>query len=99
MSEPNPPKPVAKPDPAAAPRGASPDDAIDAALKEATGPASARPAQAVPLKRQWDAQLERELEAALAGFDASKYDVETPRRNRAEDRKHVPKGARGQETI
>jgi small subunit ribosomal protein S1 len=48
------------------------------------------------LKRQWDDELEAELEAALQGFDASAMSVHTPR-TRAEDRKHVPKSARGQE--
>src|SRR4051794_18687784 len=73
------------------------EDAIDAALDAALAkPAPSRTAGEVPLKKQWDADLEAELEAALEGFDASKYEVSTPR-TRAEDRKHVPKGARGQE--
>jgi small subunit ribosomal protein S1 len=72
------------------------DDAIDAALEKATSRAPERPRTDVPLKRQWDAELEAELEAALEGFDASKMEVGGPR-TRFEDRKHVPKGARGQE--
>lgn len=71
------------------------DEAIDAALDAATrrGPAAT---SEVPLKRQWDEELEAELEAALSGFDAAAFDVRTPR-TRAEDRKHVPSKARGQE--
>jgi len=57
-------------------------------------PASAK--SELPLKRQWDDQLESELEAVLAGFDAASMEIESPR-TRAEDRKHVPKSARGQE--
>src|SRR5260370_41588630 len=52
--------------------------------------------QHVAVKRQWDDELEAELEAALEGFDASMMTVQTPRA-RAEDRQHVPTGARGQE--
>lgn len=55
-----------------------------------------KPAAEPSLKRQWDADLEAELEAALEGFDSSKYELDTPR-TRAEDRKHVPKSDRGQE--
>ena len=33
----------------------------------------------VPFKRQWDAGLEAELEAALAGFDAATFEVASPR--------------------
>jgi small subunit ribosomal protein S1 len=94
MPDPTPQKPNPNPNP-----HASPDDAIDHALKAATAATPPRPDAAVPLKRQWDAQLEAELEAALEGFDASKFEVDTPRRNRAEDRKHVAKGGRGQESV
>ena len=73
------------------------DEAIDAALEAATK-APPRPASEVSLKRQWDDELEAELEATMAGFDASNLDVATPRRNRAADREHVPQGGRGQET-
>jgi small subunit ribosomal protein S1 len=73
------------------------DEAIDAAMDAAAlkGPGK-REAEPVSLKRQWDDELEAELEAALEGFDESMMTVETPR-TRAEDRKHVPKGAVGQE--
>src|SRR3954462_7945285 len=73
------------------------DSAIDAALDAATSKAPPRPASEVPLKKQWDAELEAELEAALEGFDASKFDVATPR-TRAADRQHAPKEGRGQES-
>ncbi len=69
------------------------DAAIDAAMKQAAAPALA---PETPLKRQWDDALESELEAALAGFDASTFDVPSPRA-RAADRAHVPRQDRGQE--
>jgi ribosomal protein S1 len=86
-------------DPKTSPRRPDdPDAEIDAALEEATqGPA--RPAPDVPLKRQWDDELEAELEAALAGFDAATLDVGSPQRTRAADRAHVPKPNRGQEGV
>ena len=72
------------------------DEAIDAALKieSQKGPSKASPE--TPFKRQWDDQLEAELEAVLEGFDLSSMDIESPR-TRAQDRKHVPQSARGQE--
>jgi len=73
------------------------DKLIDDALEAATSGRPSGPSKDVSLKRQWDEQLEAELEAALAGFDASKFDVATPR-TRAADRAHVPKGGRGQES-
>ena len=73
------------------------DEALDAALKAESNKAPDRPKSETPLKRQWDDELEAELEAALAGFDASSMDVASPKRTRAEDRKHVPKSAVGQE--
>src|SRR5271154_7068822 len=72
------------------------DDALDAALKAQTNKAMDGPKSEGPLKRQWDDELEAELEAALAGFDAESLAVDSPR-TRAEDRKHVPKSAVGQE--
>ncbi|MFO0907726.1 MAG: S1 RNA-binding domain-containing protein [Isosphaeraceae bacterium] len=73
------------------------ESSIDAALDAATSRTPAQPKTDVSLKRQWDADLEAELEAALEGFDAKSLYVESGRRTRAEDRKHVPKGAVGQE--
>jgi ribosomal protein S1 len=72
------------------------DDAYNAALdadirRGARGPGS----DAVPLKRQWDADMEAELEAALSGFDAKSFEVGSAR-NRP-DRNLAPTGERGQE--
>ncbi|MBV8232933.1 MAG: hypothetical protein JO329_23375, partial [Planctomycetaceae bacterium] len=78
------------------PTNPDPDDAINAALDAAASQAPRHPSQDVPLKRQWDADLDAQLEAAMAGFDPSKFDVATPR-TRAADHQHVPKGQRGQE--
>ncbi|MBX6316213.1 MAG: S1 RNA-binding domain-containing protein [Isosphaeraceae bacterium] len=65
--------------------------ALDQALAK-----PAPPKEEINFKRQWDDELEAELEAALAGFDPSTYEVATPR-TRAADRAHVPKGGVGQE--
>lgn len=73
------------------------DEDIDRDLEEALArPVKGAPA-GVPLKRQWDDDLEAELEAALEGFDATAIDVPRQGRTRVEDRAHVPKGGRGQE--
>ncbi|HEV3121107.1 MAG TPA: S1 RNA-binding domain-containing protein, partial [Isosphaeraceae bacterium] len=37
------------------------------------------PPQDVPLKRQWDAELDAELEKALAGFDEKSYETVAPK--------------------
>jgi ribosomal protein S1 len=83
MSEPTP-----NPNPA--------DEALDAALDAATGRRPSSPD--LPLKRQWDDELDAELEAAMAGFDPSTFDVANPR-TRAADRAHVPKPNRGKEAV
>jgi small subunit ribosomal protein S1 len=72
------------------------DAAIDEALDKATQ-APGRSAPEIPLKRQWDDELEAELEKALQGFDAASFDVASGPRTRAADRAHVPKPNRGQE--
>src|SRR4051812_11219262 len=72
------------------------DAAIDAALDAATSKAPTNPPSELPLKKLWDDDLEAELKAALAGFDAENYEVKTPR-TRAADRAHVEKSSRGQE--
>ena len=82
-------------------RSAAPDNPHDAAIDEALegalrNPAENAPAREVPLKRQWDDELEAELEAAMSGFDASTFEVAAPRPKRA-DRAPAPKGERGQE--
>ena len=76
-------------------RGPGRDEAIDEALEAALSKAVA-PSRELPLKRQWDAGLDAELEAAMAGFDPSTFDVKSPR-TRAADREHVPQANRGQE--
>jgi small subunit ribosomal protein S1 len=68
------------------------DDALDAAMSSPP----AKPEPDTSFKRQWDSDLDAELEAAMAGFDPSAFDVRSPR-TRAADREHVPKGNRGQE--
>jgi ribosomal protein S1 len=78
------------------PTGSNTDAAIDAALDAATSKAPTSPPAELPLKKLWDDDLEAELEAALAGFDAENYEVKTPR-TRAADRAHVEKSSRGQE--
>lgn len=67
------------------------DEALDRAVGQApTGPTS--------LKRQWDDELEGELEAAMAGFDPDSLQVgDTGPRTRFQDRAHAPKAERGRE--
>jgi small subunit ribosomal protein S1 len=72
------------------------DDAIDAAMDEALK-SRTRAESDLPLKKQWDDELEAELNEAMEGFDASTIDVGRPGRTRAADRSHVPKGQVGQE--
>jgi len=43
------------------------DDAIDTALAAATSRAAGEARRGRPLKRQWDSEMERSLEAALGG--------------------------------
>jgi small subunit ribosomal protein S1 len=88
MSDPNPTDPNPNPNPA--------DEAIDAALDAATG--QPRASSEVSLKHQWDADLDAELEAAMAGFDPKSFDVATSR-TRTADRAHVPKPNRGREAV
>jgi ribosomal protein S1 len=70
------------------------DDALDAALAKPQAPAPE-----LPLKKLWDSELDAELEAAMAGFDPSAFDVrDKAARSRAADRQHVPRENRGQES-
>jgi ribosomal protein S1 len=74
------------------------DDATDAALDAALAKGSDDSyGLDVPLKRQWDAGMEAELEAALSGFDASTFEVASPR-SRSADRQNVSDRDRGQES-
>ena len=76
----------------------SSDQAIDDALAKATGKPTAD--SGLSLKRQWDDDLDAELEAAMAGFDPKSIDIATSGpRTRAGDRAHVPKPNRGQESV
>ncbi|MHB1557521.1 MAG: 30S ribosomal protein S1 [Isosphaeraceae bacterium] len=73
------------------------DAEIDAELAKATGRTVGDPrAGEVSLKRQWDADLEAELEAALSGFDPKSFDSADQRRPRS-DRVPDPAQLRGQE--
>ncbi len=73
------------------------DDAADAALeKELAKRSDNADVLDVPFKRQWDAGLEAELEAALAGFDAANFEVASPRAPRS-DRVRSGDRDRGQE--
>ena len=74
------------------------DDELDAAMKVAAA-GRAQQATEVSFKRQWDPELDAELEAAMAGFDSEALFASTPGpRTRSADRAHVPKGGIGQET-
>lgn len=72
------------------------EDDVNSALDAATGRRTAGPEQTSLLKREWDEELEAELEATLQGFDAASLAVSAPR-TRAEDRKHVSRDILGQE--
>jgi small subunit ribosomal protein S1 len=90
-----------KPAPPAGPRSAplsrkAGDAAIDRAMENALGNPSSVPEPAGPLKRQWDDDMEAELEAALTGFDPKSFDVSPPRRKR-EERLPADGRDRGQE--
>ena len=69
------------------------DDAMEAAL---ANPAQRYATSELPLKKQWDEDLDAELEAAMSGFDPKTFDVAKPRAPRPE-RAPVAKGDRGQE--
>jgi small subunit ribosomal protein S1 len=75
-----------------------PDDAIDAELERAAGrgPRDPGPVE-VPFKRQWDAGMEAELEAALAGFDPATCTVASTRSSTS-DGPRVAEKDRGQES-
>ncbi len=75
------------------------DERIDAAMDAATAKRPESSTQPpVSFKRQLDAEIESELEAALSSFDADSFSVNAGGpRTRAEDRKHAPRSARGQE--
>ena len=76
------------------------DASIDAALDAVAGGAAKKPVEEVSFKRQWDPDLDAELEAAMAGFDESALEVGSPGRLPREERAGgmAPQGGRGQET-
>ncbi len=76
------------------------DAAIDAALDADARGGTPKPQVGVAFKRQWDDDLDAELEAAMEGFDDSAFEVNNPRRLKPDDRAGgmAPKGGRGQET-
>lgn len=72
---------------------------IDRALDAESARAKDRPhVEEVAFKRQWDDDLEGELEAAMAGFDSNALEVSMPGRTRAVDRVHADKADVGQES-
>ena len=78
------------------------DAAIDAALDAATkgGPARIEPAGEISFKRQWDDDLDAELQAAMEGFDAEALEVGRTKRLPRDERAggQAPQGGRGQES-
>ena len=58
-------------------RRSAEDDEVDAALEAALGKDLEEPS--VSFKRQWDAGLQAELDAALADFDESSFNAPSPR--------------------
>lgn len=73
-----------------------PESAIDDALESALSAGSAvRPAPGAPLKKQWDKELEAQLEEALKDFGAESFNEPPPaaapvRRDRGDDRSKKP---------
>ena len=77
------------------------DASIDAALDAVAAGASQKAAPPeVSFKRSWDSDLDAELEAAMAGFDESAFEVGNPKRAPREERAGglAPQGGRGQES-
>jgi ribosomal protein S1 len=76
------------------------DASIDAALDAVAAGAPRKPVEEISFKRQWDSDLDAELEAAMAGFDESAFEVGSPKRPSREERAGgmAPQGGRGQET-
>jgi ribosomal protein S1 len=70
------------------------DDELDAALDAALGKGLEAPD--VSFKRQWDAELQAELDAALSGFDAAAFEVGSPK-SRPSSGPRNPTSDRGQE--
>ncbi len=93
----SPQKPIPNAPPDAGSSRVETDEAIDTALAAATRRTAGEPRSSdIPFKRQWDAELEAELEATLSGFDPKSIEVASPRAPRS-DRVPSPKTERGQE--
>ena len=73
---------------------------VDRALDAATRRGEDKPkVPEVSFKRQWDPDLEAELQDAMSGFDASVFEVQNKAsRTRIADRAHVDKADVGQES-
>ena len=102
MTEPHP-APPAKPDHDPVPGPSRPtapqQEAIDDALEKAIGGEGDRAVRPdIPLKRQWDDELEAQMEAALSGFDPKAFDVARERPKTA-PKASTPRGDRGQEAV
>ena len=85
--------------------GARPDPArpVPTRTRRSTPPSTATRRTAgeprtaeVSLKRQWDADLEAELEATLKGFDPKSFELASPRGSRS-GKSTTPRSERGQE--
>jgi predicted RNA-binding protein with RPS1 domain len=76
------------------------EEDVDRELDAATRRGPERPtAPDLSFKRQYDPDVEAELEDAMAGFDASALDIQSKgARTRAADRAHADKSEVGQET-
>ncbi|WP_435010164.1 30S ribosomal protein S1 [Tundrisphaera lichenicola] len=76
------------------------DAAIDAALDAAAVGGPSKSTQELNFKRHWDSDLDAELEAAMAGFDDSALEVNSPGRLPRGERAGgmAPSGGRGQES-
>ena len=71
-------------------------NAIDDALEKVMARAKTEVRPELPLKRQWDDELEAEMEAALSGFDPKTFDM-ARERPKTTDRAQVGGRDRGQE--
>ena len=69
-------EPAQSPAPGSSRLSAAQQEAMDDAIEKALGGEQDRPVRPdVPLKRQWDDELEAQMEAALSGFDPKTFEV------------------------
>jgi small subunit ribosomal protein S1 len=102
-SAPGPSRPTLAPAQGSAPGPSRPtaaqQEAIDDALqKELAGEQEKAVRPDVPLKRQWDDELEAQMEAALTGFDPKTFDV-ARERPKTGLKANTPRSERGQEAV